>query len=194
MVQGHDETLLASVDAYLEENAEMDPLHEDYKGATYSFEMDDERRSLLEKVNYKPDQMCDDVRSAYSAITGDGESSGASSLRDETSLGAAMGRTASIKMELAKAKAALADRDYEFKQMQQQLARLQSTAVGYSEDRRAGGIDLQKVDFSVDIGGKIDEEKHGMRTAAKSLQQHRLEAVLQANMPLQDRRCHESPK
>lgn len=115
---------------------------------------------------------CDDVRSAYSAMTGDGESSGASSLREETSLGAAMGVSASLKMELARAKAALADRDYEFKKMQEQLEQLRA-GYGMTEMGReveTGRNKQQKVGFASGEGDmEFDRDTSG--TAAEKTQQ-----------------------
>jgi hypothetical protein len=113
----------SAADTWLEDHAHLDPREQ--KGDTYAFEATDEaRHNLLSKLNYKENQAIDEVHSGPSAITGDGQSSGASSMRSETSEGIAMGRTTDLKMRLAKANSALADRDAAIWSMQEQLAQL----------------------------------------------------------------------
>ena len=111
-------------DTYLEDHMDMDPITGASKSATISFASDEQRKQLLERLNYNPDKTCDDVRTGASAVTGEDGTSAASSLRSETSLGAALGRSTSIKMDLARARKALAEKDLEFRQMRAQLETL----------------------------------------------------------------------
>lgn len=111
-------------DTYLEDNADMDHGAHNTNSAKVSFASAEHRAQLLDRLNYKPGQTCDDVRSGASAVTGEDGTSAASSIRSETSMGAALGRTTSIKMDLARANRALAEKDIEFKKMQTQLAAL----------------------------------------------------------------------
>jgi hypothetical protein len=113
----------SAADTWLEDNAHLDP--KDDKAPSFDFgATDEERNSLLSKLNYKDNQNLDEINSGPSAITGEDQSSGASSIRSETSEGMAMGRTSELKMRLAKANSALADRDVAIRQMQEQLAQL----------------------------------------------------------------------
>jgi hypothetical protein len=63
---------------------------------------DEECLALLQKLNYKEQQSMADVHSGASTITGDGESSGASSQQSDTTEGAAMGMTMELKLKLAR--------------------------------------------------------------------------------------------
>lgn len=92
----------------------------------------------------------DDVQNGPSAITGDDQSSGASSLHSKTSEGLAMGRTTALKMKLARANSELADRDAALKRMQEQLSRLmeaqglsdpqvENMSIGSGPHRETGG-------------------------------------------------------
>jgi hypothetical protein len=125
----------SAADTWLEDNMHLNPSRN--IPTTFSFGTTDaERSSLLSKLNYKENQAMDDVQSGPSAITGDEQSSGASSLRSETSEGLAMGRTTALKMKLAQANSALADRDAALKKMQDQLSRLMK-AQGLSDPTTA---------------------------------------------------------
>lgn len=113
----------SAADTWLEDNAHLDP--KEGQGMNFAFgATDEDRQALLSKLNYKENQTIDEVNSGPSAMTGDDQSSGASSLRSETSEGLAMGRTTELKMRLAKANSALADRDAAIRTMQEQLAQL----------------------------------------------------------------------
>jgi hypothetical protein len=113
----------SAADTWLEDHRHLDPISNQTKKFTFKT-TDAERSSLLSKLNYKENQAMDDIQSGPSAITGDDQSSGASSLRSETSEGLAMGRTTALKMKLARVNSALADRDAALKKMQDQLSRL----------------------------------------------------------------------
>eukprot|EP00956_Cyclotella_meneghiniana_P004441 scaffold5449_cov52-Cyclotella_meneghiniana.AAC.9 len=132
------------VDNYIEENAEWDPFYSDIKEPNGKVEItfdDDTRVTLMNAVNYKPDRSIGEANSRRSALTGDSQTSGASSLRSETSFGAAVGRGANLKMELAitrnearaaKEKAAeeMSKKDAEIealkKQMEEVMAKIES--------------------------------------------------------------------
>ena len=139
----------SAADTWLEDHMHLDPIRN--QTAQFSFGTSGaERLSLLSKLNYKENQAMDDVQSGPSAITGDDQSSGASSLRSETSKGLAMGRTTDLKMKLARANSALADRDTALKRMQDQLSRLmeaqglsdlqvENLSIGSGPHRETGG-------------------------------------------------------
>jgi hypothetical protein len=139
----------SAADTWLEDNMHLDPLRN--KPTQFSFGTSDaERSSLLSKLNYKENQAMDDVQNGPSAITGDDQSSGASSLHSKTSEGLAMGRTTALKMKLARANSELADRDAALKRMQDQLSRLmeaqglsdpqvENMSIGSGPHRETGG-------------------------------------------------------
>ena len=93
----------ACIDNYIEENAEWDPFYVDKADSgkvEITFE-DETRLTYMNAINFKPDRSIGDVNSARSALTGDSHTSGASSIRSETSFGAAINRTVDLKMALA---------------------------------------------------------------------------------------------
>jgi hypothetical protein len=106
----------SSADTWLEDNEYLDPSTTGTFGK-HSFGITDEaRESLLKKLNYKSDRVCEEVNSGISANTGDDASSGASTFRSETSEGIAMGTgKLELKMKLARANAELAEREAETK-------------------------------------------------------------------------------
>ena len=134
-------------DLWLEDNADLDPDHKP-GGVVILGTSDEERLALLKKLNYKETQTFDDIQSGASAITGDGQSSGASSLRSETSEGNAMGRTTDLKMRLALANNALAERDAVLAWLQEQISQLMAQqglhpAPDHSEHTESGSSPKQ---------------------------------------------------
>jgi hypothetical protein len=126
----------SAADTWLEDHAHLDPHMTTGTNITFG-STDAERQALLTKLNYRENQIIDEVHSGPSAMTGDDHSSGASSLRSETSEGRAMGKTTELKMKLATAKSALADRDAAIRRMQDQLAKLlheQKSAAHQTDD------------------------------------------------------------
>jgi hypothetical protein len=112
-----------AADTWLDDNADLDPQHNMRDVVAYGT-TDSERLSLLSQLNYKEARNFDDVQSGASAITGDDASSGASSGRSETTEERAMGKTLDLKLQLAKANSALAERDQALSKMQAQLDQL----------------------------------------------------------------------
>jgi hypothetical protein len=102
----------SSADTWLEDNEYLDPSTTG-SANKHSFGITDEaRETLLRKLNYKSDRVCEEVNSGVSANTGDDASSGASTFRSETSEGIAMGTgKLELKMKLARANAELAEHD-----------------------------------------------------------------------------------
>ena len=137
-------------DTYLEDNADMDPQSVGKEGAAVSFANATARAEILERLNYKPEQTCEDIRSGASAVTGEDGTSAASSIRSETSMGAALGRSTSVKMDLARARRALAEKDVEFRKMQMQLEELME----------ARGMDIDE-----DVVGPPELKKNSTRVA-----------------------------
>ena len=119
------------VDNYIEENAEWDPFYSNNKPDAGKVEItfdDDTRLSLMNAINYKPDRSIGSVNSKRSALTGDSHTSGASSLRSETSFGKAVNRSAGLKMELAvtrnAAREAKEKADLEMKKKEEEIEQL----------------------------------------------------------------------
>jgi hypothetical protein len=110
-----------AADTWIEDNADLDPDRQEGRGIAFG-NLDAERVALLNKLNYKETQTADDMHSGPSNITGDGNSTGASSLRSETSEGAAMGRTTDLKLKLARATTAVAERDATLAKLQAQIS------------------------------------------------------------------------
>jgi hypothetical protein len=120
---------LNTSDMYIEEHARMDPANREFQNMEAVFDSDEARKSLLQRLNVKSGQTCDDVQSGASALTGDSETSGASSVRSETSMGFAIGRTASLRMNLAKANRDAAEKDYEMRKLKEQIEALMAEKV-----------------------------------------------------------------
>ena len=82
----------------------------------------------MNAINYKPDRSIGSVNSKRSALTGDSHTSGASSLRSETSFGKAVNRSAGLKMELAvtrnAAREAKEKSDLEMKKKEEEIEQL----------------------------------------------------------------------
>lgn len=112
-----------AADTWLDDNADLDPCNTMQDIVIYDAS-DVVRVSLLTQLNYKETKSVNDVHSGTSAIMGDGDSSGASSGQSETSKGWAMGKTLTLKLQLAKANSKSAAQDQTLSRMQAQINQL----------------------------------------------------------------------